>query len=204
MVRHLYKESLPIPDGYSGMKKSEKEKGRERVNAQKNQILMVVGGAVLALIVITVVGFLFFNPSGARTGDTVSVYYTGKLADGTVFDTNVGATPLVFTIGKGKIIPGFEEGVVGMMPNTTKTVQIPADKAYGPYKTELVHTVNRSTLPSDLSMVAGERYSVHRSDGAFAYVKVLNITPSTVTWDENHELAGKDLTFTITLEGISR
>lgn len=187
------------------MKKSEKVKGKERVKIQNKQIQMVIGGAVAALIIITIIGYVFFNSSGAKAGDTVSVFYTGMLDDGTVFDSNVNATPLIFTLGKGKLIPGFEDAVTGMALNTTKTVHIPVDKAYGPYQEALVHTVNRSTLPESMIPVVGERYSIRRStDGAVALVKIINMTTSTVTWDENHELAGKDLTFTITLVGIAK
>lgn len=187
------------------MKKSEKDKGKQRAAVQKNQILTVIGGAIIALIVITAVWYFVFNTSGAKSGETVSVYYTGMLKDGTVFDTNVNGTPLVFTIGQGRVIPGMEEGVIGMMPGTSKTLQIPVDKAYGQYKESLVHVVNRSTLPEDVDFKVGERYTVSRSsDGAVAIVKVINITGSTLTWDENHELAGKDLIFNVTLVGITR
>jgi peptidylprolyl isomerase len=201
-VRYLYKLSLPSILGTT-MKKSEKVKGKERVETQNKQIKLMLGGAIAALIIITVVGYFFFNSSGARSGDTVAVYYTGTLDDGTEFDSKVNGTPLIFTIGKGKII--FEDAVIGMEPNTTKTVRIPANKAYGPYKDALVHTVNRSTLPDDMDPVIGNHYTVTRSpDGAVALVKIINMTSSTVTWDENHELAGKDLTFTITLNEIAR
>jgi len=187
------------------MKKSEKVKGKERVETEKKKLLTVLGGAVAAIIVLTVIGLVFFNPSGAKTGDTVSVYYTGTLLDGTVFDSNMNSTPLVFTIGQGKIIPGLEEAVIGMTPNTTKTVQIPVAKAYGPYQNELVHVVNRSTIPGGEDLKIGERYSIRRTtDGAVAHVKIINITPSTVTWDENHDLAGKDLIFTVRLDGIAK
>lgn len=187
------------------MKKSEKEKGKARVEAESKKLKLIVGGLVAAVLVITVIGYVFFNPSGARAGDTVSVYYTGSLEDGTVFDSNQGSTPLIITLGQGKYITGFEEAVIGMTVNSTKTVKIPVDKAYGPYRNDLVHVVNRSTLPADLELKVGERYSIRRStDGAVALVKVINITPSTVTWDENHDLAGKDLGFTIMLAKISR
>jgi peptidylprolyl isomerase len=187
------------------MKKSEKIKGKEKAAVKKKTNMMIA--AIAAIIIIIAVGswFFFFNPSVARSGDTVSVYYTGILDNGTVFDTNMNATPLVFTLGKGNVIPGFEEAVIGMAPNTTKTVHIPVDKAYGPYQEALVHVVNRSTLPDTITPVVGERYSIRRiSDGGVAYVKIINMTPSTITWDENHELAGKDLTFTINLIGISK
>lgn len=186
------------------MKKSEKEKGKEKAKAQKNQILLIVGGAIAVFIVVSVLILVFFNPSGARSGDTVAVFYTGTLDDGTQFDSNTGKDPLVFVIGQGRVIAGFEEAVIGMTPGSTKTVHIPVDKAYGPYRQDLVHVMNRSTLPADFDPVIGQFYTISRSDGAVANIKVINISPSTITIDENHELADKDLTFTIMLSEITR
>ena len=65
----------------------------------------------------------------AKQGDTVRVHYTGKLDDGTVFDTSSERSPLEFTIGEGEIIPGFEQAVIGMKPGETKTVRIPPEEA---------------------------------------------------------------------------
>ena len=65
----------------------------------------------------------------AKTGDTVKVHYTGKLDDDTVFDTSEGREPLQFTIGEGRLIPDFEQAVVGMEPGETKTIQIPAGQS---------------------------------------------------------------------------
>ena len=74
----------------------------------------------------------------AKRGDTVRVHYTGKLEDGTVFDTSLDRPPLQFTIGEGRLIPGFEEAVIGMSPGESKTVKVPADKAFGPHYEEMV------------------------------------------------------------------
>ncbi len=186
------------------MKKSEKQKGREKVNDEKNRILMVVGGAVAALILVSIIALVFVNPSGAKAGDTVAVFYKGTLDDGTQFDSNIGRDPLVFVIGQGRAIQGMEEAVIGMTPGSTKTVTVPVEKAYGPYRDDLVHVMDRSLLPSDVDLVPGNYYQIRRSDGAVANIKVVNVTESTVTLDENHELVDKDLTFTITLSEISR
>ncbi len=70
----------------------------------------------------------------AKEGDTVRVHYTGKLKDGTVFDTSGDRAPLEFTIGGGQVIPGFEQAVVGMEPGETKTATIPPEEAYGPHR----------------------------------------------------------------------
>jgi peptidylprolyl isomerase len=186
------------------MKKSEKLKGKEKVAAKKKQTTMIAVAAVVIIIIAAGSWFFFFNPSVARSGDTVSVYYTGTLDDGTIFDSNVNGSPLIFTLGKGFVIPGFDEAVTGMAPNTTKTVRIPSEKAYGSYQNELIQVVNRSVFPKDIVPIVGEGYTIRRNDGAVSYVKVRNITENTITIDENHELAGKDLTFTITLTGIEK
>jgi len=186
------------------MKRSEKEKGRQKAENDKNKILMVVGGAIVALIIVSIIALVFVNPSGAKAGDTVAVFYTGTLDDGTQFDSNIGRDPLVFVIGQGRVVVGMEEAVIGMTPGSTKTVTVPVEKAYGPYRNDLVHVMDRSLLPSDVDLVPGNYYQIRRSDGAVATVKILNVTESTVTLDENHELVGRDLTFTITLSEIAR
>jgi len=186
------------------MKKSEKVKGKEAVAARKKKIWQYGIGIVVVLVVIAAIAFYFFNPFYAKAGDIVSVYYTGSLDDGTVFDSNVNATPLVVTLGKGSVIQGFDEAIIGMAPNTTKTVHIPMAKAYGAYDSSLVQTINRSSINIE-NPVIGQHFSIRRaSDNAVAYIKIVNVTPDTLTIDQNHDLAGKDLTFTITLVGIAK
>jgi len=68
----------------------------------------------------------------AKQGDTVKVHYTGKLEDGTLFETSTDRNPLPFTVGEGQIIPGFEKAVIGMTPGESKTAKVPVDEAYGP------------------------------------------------------------------------
>lgn len=190
------------------MKKSEKIKGKEAVAARKKRharygIIAVAG--IIVIIIIAVFGFVLFNPFVAKVGDTVSVYYTGKLDDGSVFDTNVNSTPLVFTLGKGMIIPGFQEAVSGMAVNDEKTVRIPSEKAYGSYNSSLVHIVNRSALPVNMTPVVGQFYTIRNTvDGSASVVKIINVTPSTITLDENHELVGRNLTFSIKLVAINK
>ena len=67
----------------------------------------------------------------AKAGDTVSVNYTGKLEDGTVFDTSVGKAPIQFTLGTGQVIPGWDQGLQGMKVGGKRLLIIPASLAYG-------------------------------------------------------------------------
>ena len=67
-----------------------------------------------------------------KSGDTITVHYTGKLTDGTKFDSSVDrGTPFSFTIGAGQVIKGWDEGLLGMKVGEKRTLTIPSDKGYG-------------------------------------------------------------------------
>lgn len=138
----------------------------------------------------------------AKAGDTVKIHYTGKLDDGTVFDSSVNREPLEFTIAQGQVIPGFEEAVLGMAPGESKTQTIPMDQAYGPYREEMVIQVNREQLPPDLDPEIGLQLQVQQPNGQAMPVFITEVTDAKVTLDANHPLAGEDLTFDIQLVEI--
>ncbi len=138
----------------------------------------------------------------AKSGDTVKVHYTGKLDDGTVFDSSQEREPIEFTLGQGEVIPGFEEAVVGMQPGESKTATIASEEAYGPYFDEMVIEVGRDAFPEELEPQVGQKLKVRQPDGEEAVVTVTDVTPTTVTLDANHPLAGEDLTFDIQLVDI--
>jgi FKBP-type peptidyl-prolyl cis-trans isomerase 2 len=187
------------------MKRSEKVKGKERVAQKKKQYQMA--GIVIAAVVIIgiILFFTMFSPFGAKTGDTVSVYYTGTLDNGTVFDSNMNGTPLSFTLGQGMLISGFEDAVKGMSAGDQKTVRIPVEKAYGPYRADLVHEMSRSIFPVNETPVIGQMYTFKRTgSNTVNRFTVVNYNTSFVTIDENHLLAGQNLTFTIRLVSVSK
>jgi FKBP-type peptidyl-prolyl cis-trans isomerase 2 len=135
----------------------------------------------------------------AKNGDNVKVDYVGKLKDGSVFDTSDGRDPLQFKLGSGKIIPGFEEAVIGMNTGESKTVDIPAKSAYGPVVKELIHNVDRSQIPSNIELKKGQNLQMQTQDGQSVIVTVKDFSDDTVILDANHPLAGKDLIFEIKL-----
>jgi peptidylprolyl isomerase len=186
------------------MKKSEKKKGKERAAAIKQKtLLFAIAGAAICMVA-AIALFLVLSPAVVKAGDTVSVFYIGMLDNGTVFDSNVNTTPLAFTVGTHVVIPGFEDAVIGMSKNQVKTVHIPMEKAYGPYRSDLVRVVNRSLFPADITPEAGIYYSVGSITGdTSSIVKVVSVTRDTVTIDQNHMLAGQNLTFTIRLAGFT-
>ncbi len=137
--------------------------------------------------------------ASAAIGNTVRVHYTGRLADGSVFDTSVGREPLEFTIGDGRLIPGFEKAVIGMNAGETKTIILSPEEAYGPYLEELTADVDISQFPPHIKPEVGLHLQIRQDNGSFIDVIITKISGSTVTLDANHPLAGKELTFDIEL-----
>ena len=133
----------------------------------------------------------------------MKVHYVGKLDDGTIFDSSEGAEPLEFTVGQGQVIPGFEQGVVGMELGQSKTLNIPLDQAYGPHQTDGVFEIDRSELPPDIPLQVGMRLQANQGGGRTVEVTVVEFDDSKVRMDGNHPLAGKDLTFDIQLVEIN-
>ncbi len=137
-----------------------------------------------------------------KTGDTIRIHYTGRLEDGTVFDSSAGGASLELTIGKGEFIAGLEEGVIGMKPGDVKTIFMACDKAYGEHQSERVFLFHRNRLPDDFHAEIGQQMQMYRADGMPVNVTVVAKSDEGYTMDCNHPLAGKNLIFEVTLEEI--
>lgn len=154
----------------------------------------------------------------AKNGDKVRVHYTGRLDDGSIFDSSEGIVdeckgdscgfhssptePMEFIIGDGNLIPKFEQTVIGLEPGQRAAVKIAAHDAYGPRADEMIAVIDRSELPEDLRPEEGQQMEVVLQDGAPLPVLVTEVTETTVTLDANHPLAGMDLSFDIKLVEI--
>ena len=138
----------------------------------------------------------------AKDGDVVKVHYTGKTDDGAVFDSSLDREPLQFTIGEGKLLARFEQAVIGMKPGESKSINIPADEAYGPYREDLVMVLDWSQLPPDVIPKVGQQLISTQPDGRKIVALVVEVSESGVTADANHPLANEDLTFDIELINI--
>jgi peptidylprolyl isomerase len=180
---------------------------------------MRVGRGETLIICILLLGSILFGSgctdSGesrvVKTGNIVTVDYTGKLEDGTVFDTSIEETakeagiyteqrnyvPISFTVGAGQMIKGFDNAVIGMKVGEEKTVTIPPEEAYGEYNETLVLAVPLDRLglsePPEIGQIFPSPY------GQF---KVIDVNETHATLDFNHQLAGKALVFDIKLVSI--
>ena len=137
--------------------------------------------------------------TGAMVGQTVRVHYSGKLDDGSEFDSSAGGEPMELTIGEGDTLPAFEQALIGMAPGDTKTVHVPVKDAHGLHFQDMVRTVERSRIPGAEDLTVGTRISATLVGGVRAYMKVVDISDDNVTVDLNHPLAGENLNYEITM-----
>ena len=142
--------------------------------------------------------------STAQKGNTVKVHYTGKLTDGTVFDSSYQRNePIEFTLGQKNMIAGFEQAVEGMSEGDTKTAEIPADKAYGEKQDEMILKVPKSDIPANIKPEVGQQLAMQDNNGQQVPVTVTEVSDENITLDANHPLAGKDLIFELELVEIA-
>jgi FKBP-type peptidyl-prolyl cis-trans isomerase 2 len=131
-----------------------------------------------------------------ESGDTVHVHYTGRLDDGTQFDSSRGRDPLSFTLGAGQVIAGFDKAVADLGVGESTTVRLEPSEAYGEVDPDLVISMARPAEPADLA----EGLQVQLSNGARA--TITEVTDDTVVLDANHPLAGEALTFDLELVSV--
>lgn len=135
----------------------------------------------------------------AKMGDVVRINYTGRLTDGTEFDSSSGKEPLEFTLGLGQVIKGLEAHVAGMEPGAKSTVTIPCDAAYGPHRADAIQTLDRAKIPEGLDVRPGSQLQARTADGGKLPITVVEADETSIKVDANHPLAGQDLVFDVEL-----
>ena len=140
--------------------------------------------------------------NAAKTGSRVKANYTVTLENGNVFDMAEGHEPLEFTVGKGEVIQGLEEAVIGMKAGDTKTVTTPPEKAYGPRHEELIMKLKRNKFPDNIKPTIGLEIQGTKTDGNTIDLIITDITDEEITLDANHPLAGETLTLDVELVGV--
>jgi|TARA_R110002012_G_scaffold89716_2_gene219889 FKBP-type peptidyl-prolyl cis-trans isomerase 2 len=140
--------------------------------------------------------------SQVKENNTVKVNYTGKLANGQVFDSSEGREPLEFTLGQGQLIPGFEKGVIDMKLNEKKTITIAKEEAYGEVNNDLIQEVKKTELPEDMKPEVGMGLVSKSPDGREVNLMVTEVKDDSIVVDANHPLAGKELIFDLEVVDI--
>lgn len=136
-----------------------------------------------------------------QNGDTVVVNYTGRLEDGTIFDTSLteGREPLKAQLGQGLLIKGFEDGLLEMTEGDKKTIEIDSKDAYGDIREEMIAEVPKEQIPEGINV--GDLLQAEGPMGPVT-VKVAEIRDNIVVVDANHPLAGKKLIFDLEVVSV--
>lgn len=156
-------------------------------------LLLIAGSLMVALA---------FGIEQVKVGDTVRLHYSLSLVDGSIYFSSLGGEPLQYTLGNGNLLPGFEAALLGMRVGDSKTFQLTALEAYGPYQPALVMEVERSRLPQGSEPVVGRQVQTTGQSGNPLMMTITEVRETTVILDANHPLAGEDLTFNVELIAI--
>ena len=137
-----------------------------------------------------------------ETNSKVKVHYTGRLEDGTIFDTSIaeGREPLEVELGLGQLIKGFESGLIGMSEGDKKTIELSVEDSYGEPRAEFINEVPKGNVPEGIQV--GESLQGMGPQGP-VNVQVIAVNEETVTLDANHPLAGKKLIFDLEVTEIT-
>ena len=137
-----------------------------------------------------------------ETTSKVKVHYTGRLEDGTIFDTSIaeGREPLEVELGLGQLIKGFESGLIDMVEGDKKTIELSVEDSYGEPNPDFINEVPKANVPEGIQV--GESLQGNGPQGP-VNVQVIAVNEETVTLDANHPLAGKKLIFDLEVVEIS-
>jgi len=138
-----------------------------------------------------------------KSGDKIKVHYHGKLTSGETFDSSEGREPLEFEVGSGMVIKGFDDGVTGMKIGEKKTINIPAEEAYGEKNPDMLMDFPKDRLPADMQIELGMQLMMSDPSGQQFPVKVNEIKEEIIVLDGNHPLAGEELIFDLELVEIT-
>jgi peptidylprolyl isomerase len=139
----------------------------------------------------------------ARPGSRVRIHYTAKLKTGEVVGTSKAGYPLTFTIGKGKVFKPLEEGVVGMQPGQSRTIEIPPEKGYGHRRDELVMMFEKSKFSKNIPLEVGRTVQFRGESQEVVNLIIVEVGEDTVTVDANHPFADQTIVYEVHLVGLN-
>ena len=137
-----------------------------------------------------------------KENSAVSFHYTLTDDDGQTLDSSAGKDPLAYLHGAGNIIPGLESALEGKKVGDAMTVSVRAAEGYGEVQKELIQEVPRESFQGVDSIEVGMQFEAHSGQGGNVPVTVTEVTDTIVTVDGNHPLAGKNLTFDVSIEEV--
>jgi len=135
----------------------------------------------------------------ASRGDSVTIRYTGRLTDGTIFDSSEDGQPLEFVAGEGQVIQGVDQAVIGMEEGEQKKLTILPAQGFGDRNPALEQSIPRDQLPDEIQV--GDRLRAVQGDREIP-VWVRQLDEDAALVDANHPLAGQTLEFEMELVSV--
>ena len=134
-----------------------------------------------------------------KKGDIIKVEYTGTFDDGEVFDSTEmhEDKPIKFQVGKGQLIPGFDNSVIGKEVGEEYEIRLEPSEAYGDYKDGLIRSIPRDQFPPDQEPKKGMMLALMGPNNQPIPATIKEVKEDTVDVDLNHPMAGKTLNFKI-------
>ena len=139
---------------------------------------------------------------GAQVGKLVEVDYVGTLDNGTEFDSSKERGPFSLVLGSGNAIPGFENALIGMKVGESKKFTLSPEEAYGEYDPARIISMPIDFIPADENATVGQQVTLFNG-GQYFQAKIMSINATNVSFDLNSPLAGKALTFDVTVRNVS-
>ncbi len=133
-----------------------------------------------------------------KKGDRVEIEYTGKLEDGTVFESS----DVEFTVGEGEVVEGLDKAVEGMEKNEEKSITLGANEAFGERREEFVIDFPKDRIPEDMEVEKGMIVELNDINGNKIPGVVEDVKDDALRIDLNHPLAGKQITFDIKIKDV--
>lgn len=148
--------------------------------------------------------FIMSEITGRNVGKTCRTHYKGTFNDGTQFDSSYDrGEPLEFVCGAGQMIQGFDAAVADMEVGEVKEIHLMPEEAYGQANPDAIFDVEIADLPGSEELQVGQHIYLQNQNGQHFPVTVTAKTETTITFDANHEMAGKELNFKIELVEVN-
>lgn len=148
--------------------------------------------------------FIMSEITGRNVGKTCRTHYKGTFNDGTQFDSSYDrGEPLEFVCGAGQMIQGFDAAVADMEVGEVKEIHLMPEEAYGQTNPDAIFDVEIADLPGSEELQVGQHIYLQNQNGQHFPVTVTAKTETTITFDANHEMAGKELNFKIELVEVN-
>ena len=138
----------------------------------------------------------------AKMGQRARIHYTAKLKNGKTVGSTRGGQPLSFTIGRGKLLKGLEQGIIGMKVGDMRTVEVIPEQGFGIRNEKLVMRLDRSKLADDVVFEKGRVFQYRSETQEVVNLLVLDVDDKMVTVDANHPLAGETVIYDVHLVSL--